>query len=271
MSVKDETQIEETVGITALFDGQDLTEETKDKITTIFEAVVSEKVKSIQEETVARLEEEYATKLEEQVELIRENLASDVDTYTTFVAEQWMEQNKLAVEQGIRTEIAESFISGLKGLFEQHNIQLPEEKTDVMVELATKIAELEDSLEEQITTNAILSKNSKELKKQLKINDLKEGMVATDAERLASLLEDVDFEDEDSFIKKATTIKEGLFIVSSETNGSIDSEVDDSLIKEENAGSDKPSKIESTAYDGDMAALIAGFSRVIGNSKQTKA
>ena len=190
-----------------IFGGEELSEEVKERASVLFEAVVLEKVNV----EVARLEEEFSSKLDEQAELATEDLTKKVDAYLDYVAEQWMEENKLAVESGIRSDIAESFISGLKELFSEHRIDVPDEEVDLVAEMAEKIEELEKSLNEQIDTNIEVSKELDEAKKSDVFDILSEGLADTQAEKLRSLTEGLEYVDLDDYSRKVEIIKENYF------------------------------------------------------------
>jgi hypothetical protein len=190
-----------------IFSGEDLSEDFKEKAAVLFETVVLEKVNV----EVARLEEEFSSKLDEQAELATEDLTKKVDAYLDYVAEQWMEENTLAVESGIRSDIAESFIAGLKELFSEHRIDVPEEEVDLVAEMAEKIEELEKSLNEQIDTNIEVSKELDEAKKSDVFDILSEGLADTQAEKLRSLTEGLEYVDLDDYSRKVEIIKENYF------------------------------------------------------------
>ena len=191
----------------ALFTGEELSEEFKDKATTIYEAAVMTRVK----EEVARLEEEYATKLEEEVAKSIEGLVEQVDGYLGYIAEQWIANNELALEHGIKSEIVESFITGMKGLFEEHYIDVPEEKYDVLGEMEETIASLEAKLNEQVEANVEMSKTIAESTRTQIVAEAAEGLSATEAEKFQGLAEELSFEDAETFANKVKTIRESYF------------------------------------------------------------
>lgn len=190
-----------------IFSGEDLSEDFKERAAVLFETVVLEKVNV----EVERLEEEFSSKLDEQAELATEDLTKKVDAYLDYVAEQWMEENTLAVESGIRSDIAESFISGLKELFSEHRIDVPDEQVDLVAEMAEKIEALEASLNEQIDTNIEVSKELDEAKKSDVFDTLSEGLAYTQAEKLRSLTEGLEYVDLDDYSRKVEIIKENYF------------------------------------------------------------
>lgn len=193
--------------VNEIFSGEDLSEEFKERASVLFEAVVLEKVNV----EVARLEEDFSSKLDEQAELATEDLTKKVDAYLDYVAEQWMEENKLAVESGIRSDIAESFISGLKELFSEHRIDVPDEEVDLVAEMAEKIEALEANLNEQIDTNIEVTKQLEEAKKSEVFEGLCEGLADTQAEKLRSLTEGLEYVDLEDFTRKVEIIKENYF------------------------------------------------------------
>lgn len=191
----------------ALFAGEELSEDFKNKAKTIFEAAVKRKL----EEEIQKIEEAYAQTLEEQVASIQEELSSNVDDYLNYVVEQWMSENEVAVEAGLRTELTEDFISGLKALFEEHYIDIPEEKVSVVEELGNKVSELEAKLNEEIETNVQLNKMLNESRKVEILNQMVEGLTATQADKLKSLVEGVSFDNVDEYAQKVATLRESYF------------------------------------------------------------
>ena len=191
----------------ALFTGEELTEEFKEKATTIFEAAVMVRVN----EEVARIEEEFAAKLEEATAKQIEGLVEQVDGYLGYIAEQWIAQNELALENGIKSEIVEGFITGMKGLFEEHYIDVPEEKYDVLGEMEETIASLEAKLNEQVEANVEMSKTIAESTRTQIVAEAAEGLSATEAEKFQGLAEELSFEDAETFANKVKTIRESYF------------------------------------------------------------
>ena len=187
--------------------GEELSEEFKTKATSIFEAAVIARVNSEMEKVTARLEEQAQTQLEEY----QAGLVEKVDSYLNYVVEQWMEENSLAVETGLRTEVAEDFISGLKTLFKEHYIEVPEEKYDVLDELQTMAQELEAKLNEAIDQNVQTSKELSTLKKSKVFEEQTKDLAATEVEKLRKLVEGVEFDNEDLYREKVAVIKENYF------------------------------------------------------------
>jgi hypothetical protein len=196
--------------IEALFAGEELSEDFKLKATTIFEAAVKAKV----DEEIARIEEAYAETLEEQVQSIQEELSSNVDDYLNYVVEQWVSENEVAIEAGLRSELTEEFISGLRNLFAEHYIDIPEEKVAVVEEMTAKVEELEAKLNEEIDRNVTLSKMINESKQFEILVDACDGLTDTQAEKLKSLAEGIEFTSSDEYAQKINIIKESYFTTS---------------------------------------------------------
>jgi len=188
--------------VDALLSGENLSEEFKQKATTIFEAAVIARSQAILEEIEEALYEEFEASVEE----IKEDLANKLDGYIGYMAEEWMKENQLAVEKGLRGEIVEEFITGLKGLFEQHYIDIPEEKVDVVEELTTKVEELTNQINEQIESSVQMKKELNEHKKNEAIHAVCEGLTQTQVEKLKSLAEGVEFTTEEEFAQKLETL-----------------------------------------------------------------
>lgn len=184
-----------------------LSEGFKDKAEVIFEAALKSKLS----EHVDRLEEKYAEELAEETDRIQSELVEKVDGYLNYVVEQWMEDNKIAVESGLRAEIAESFMQSLQTVFTEHYIEVPESKIDLVDEMSSKIDDLEEQISTQTDANVKLSESIKELKREKIVRDAAAGLSEAQAEKLKSLAEDVDFEDETKFAAKVDTIKESYF------------------------------------------------------------
>ena len=193
--------------IDALLSGENLSEEFTAKATTIFEAAVIARAEEVAEEIEAELTEQFHAAVEE----IKEDLAAKVDDYLNYMVEEWMKDNEIAIEKGLRAEIVEDFITGLKGLFEEHYIDIPTDKVDVVEELATKVEELEASLNEQISKGVELAKALNEQKKIEAIYTACEGLSQTQVEKLKSLAENVEFTTEEEFATKVETLKESYF------------------------------------------------------------
>ena len=194
--------------VEALVNGEgDLSEEFKRKAATVFEAAVKSKIRT----EIERLENEYEVKLKEGVESATEEMTDKVDTYLNYVTEEWMKENELAIERGLKGEIAEDFISGLKQLFEDHYIDIPDEKYDVLEAQSEKISELEGKLSETIEKNVSLKDNNATLVKEQVISEVSEDLADTEIEKFKSLVDDVDYSDEESYREKLGTLKESYF------------------------------------------------------------
>jgi uncharacterized coiled-coil protein SlyX len=193
--------------IDAMLGDAELTEEFKTKAATIFEAAVLARVA----EEAARIQEEFEAKLAEQVEQNTQGIVEQVDGYLGYMAEQWMAQNEIALEQGMKSEILEGFVNGLKGLFEEHYIDIPEERFDVLGEMENKIAELESKINEQVEVNVELTKTLAEAKRAEIVGTVSEGLTDTETEKFLSLAKEIAFEDSESFETKLKTIRESYF------------------------------------------------------------
>ena len=194
--------------VDALMNGEgDLSEEFKRKAATVFEAAVKSKVR----DEVSRLEDDYRKDLDENINATRDELTEKVDNYLNYVCEEWTKDNELAIERGLKGEIAEDFISGLKQLFEDHYIDIPNEKYDVLEAQSEKISKLEAKLSESIEKNVSLRTNNAGLVKEQVIFDMSSDLAETEIEKFKSLTEDVDFSDEDSYKEKLETLKENYF------------------------------------------------------------
>ena len=200
-----EYDIEEDVN--ALLGGEDLSEEFKEKAKTIFEAAINSKIAGIKEE----LEAQYEEKLAEEIESAKESLAERVDSYLEYVADEWFEENALAVETGLKSEMTESFLEGMKGLFEEHYVSIPEDKYDVLESMVEKLDDMETKLNEQIEKNISLNGRLSEATADGILDQVSEGLAQTQKEKLASLSESVEFESEESYREKLETLKESYF------------------------------------------------------------
>ena len=193
--------------VEALVVGEELSDEFKTKAATIFETAVKTKVR----EELTKIQEENDGVMQSLAEDTMSSVVEKIDDYLNYVVEQWMEDNQLAIERGLKGEIAEDFISGLKGLFEDHYIDVPDEKYDILEANLSKIEELEDKLNKQMEENVQLKKAKGELVKESMIADIADGMTDTETEKFQSLVEDVEFSDEESYNDKLKTIKESYF------------------------------------------------------------
>ena len=194
--------------IDALFaDDETISEEFKSKVSTIFEARVNDRIAQLEEETEAR----YAGMLEEAVESIKQDLTEKVDDYLSYIVEQWMEENQIAIESGLRAEMTEDFIAGLRNLFAENYIDVPAEKVDLVEELAAKVEELEGKLNEEIDRGVSYAKALVESRKTELTREVCEGLTATQVEKIKSLAESVEFSTEDEYKEKLETIRENYF------------------------------------------------------------
>jgi hypothetical protein len=194
--------------VNALLSGEEeLSEEFREKAKLVFEAALHAKTKEIQ----SALEEHYAAALAEEVEEIKLELTERVDSYLEYVASEWLEENALAVESGLKTEITESFIAGMKGLFEEHYVSMPEEKYDVLESMVEKLDEMETKLNEQIQRNVALNAKLAESAADRILNQVSEGLALSQKDKLASLAESVEFESENDYYQKLVTLRESYF------------------------------------------------------------
>ena len=184
-----------------------LSEGFQEKAAVIFEAAIKSKLS----EEIDRLEEQYTTELEESTKQTREELVEKVDGYLNYVVEKWMEENELAVETGLRAEIAESFMESLKSVFTEHYIDVPESKVDLVDDLSGQVEELEEQLNKSIEENMKLNESVEEFTRDKVISEASRDLASTEAERLKTLVEDIDFEDSETFAKKVETVKQSYF------------------------------------------------------------
>lgn len=193
--------------IDAMLAGENLSEEFKTKATMIFEAAVEARV----EELGKALEEQFSTEYDKAVEVIKEDFAEKLDSYLDYVVENWMEENQLAVERGLRTEITEDFIEALRNVFVEHYIDIPDEKTDIVEQLVDKVEELEEAVNTQLLKNIELKKSISEHKKEEIVNSICEGLSVTQAEKIKSLVKSVEFISEEDFSEKVESIRESYY------------------------------------------------------------
>jgi len=203
--VEEQYDIEEDVN--ALIEGEELSEEFKEKAKTIFEAAIISRVNQVKES----LEAQYEERLTEEVQEIAETLSERVDSYLEYVADEWFQENALAIEGGLKEELTESFMTGLKGLFEEHYVSIPEDKYDVLESMVEKLDEMETKLNEQIEKNVSLNKRLAESVADGIFDEISEGLAATQKEKLASLAESVEFESEEEYREKLETLRESYF------------------------------------------------------------
>jgi len=208
-----EQEVEETPAVdieedlAALFGGEELSEEFQEKAKTIFEAVVTAKVTEVQEAMAAQ----YESQLTEHLESVKAELVERVDAYLEYVSEEWVSENKIEVEHGLKTEMTESFLQGMKGLFEDHYVHIPDEKYDVLESMVSKLDEMETRLNEQIEANISLNKRLGETTADGIFREVTEGLAVTQREKLYALSEGVEFEGEESYREKLVTLRESYF------------------------------------------------------------
>ena len=241
------TSVKEDVD--ALMAGEELSEEFRQKAETIFEAAVLNRVKN----EVARIEEEFESKLAEAVAKNTEGIVEQVDGYLGYIAEQWMTQNEIALERGMKSDILEGFIGGLKNLFEEHYIDIPEEKFDVLGEMEFKIDELETKLNEQVAANIELSKTLAESNRAEIVKTVSEGLTDTETEKFMSLVEELSYEDQTSFETKVKTIRENYFTTKGSTE--IKSVVTDAPVEALTEGVSKKLDPTMSAYAAQLNKL----------------
>ena len=229
--------------VDALVEGEDLSEDFKKKASTIFEAAVKSKIRP----EVERIELEKTQEIAEDMESFKTELAEKVDGYLDYVVKEWMTENELAIERGLKGEIAEDFISGLKALFEEHYIDVPDEKYDILESQAQKIEELEGKLNETIGKLTEKKQSEDSLVRESVIKEVSSDLAETQSEKFAGLVEDVEFTDKDSFVEKLNTLKENYFPKSSPTQS----------LTEEN---------ESDAQEIDISDAMAAYTSAIKRS-----
>ena len=207
-TVEEETvEIDIEADVNALLGGEELSEEFREKAKTVFEAALQSKVNQLAEDMQAK----YDEKLVEEVESTKAALAERVDQYLEYVAEEWFVENELAIEHGLKTELTESFLGGMKNLFEEHYVQIPDDKYDVLESMVEKLDDMETKLNEQIEKNIGLNSRLSESVADGILDSISDGLAATQKEKLASLAESVEFESEDQYREKLETLKESYF------------------------------------------------------------
>ena len=234
--------------VSALVEGEEITEEFKEKAATIFEAAVKSKLRS----EVERIESAKVQEVAEEINTVRDELTEKVDNYMNYVVEEWMKENEIAIERGLKGEIAEDFISGLKDLFAEHYVDVPDEKYDILGQQSEKIDELEAKLNEQIEKSAELKKSHDVLVRESVFAEVASDLADTEVEKFKSLAEEVEFSDEESFKAKLDQLKESYFPKASTIAESVDSESDGS---------------ESYDTTGAMAAYMNAISNNVKRAK----
>ena len=234
--------------INALIAGEELSEEFEEKARTIFETAINSKVSIIKED----LEKEYAKILQEEIDSTKVELTERVDSYLEYVANEWLEENSLAVEQGLKAEMSESFLTGMKSLFEEHYVSIPEDKYDVLESMVNKLDDMEEKLNEQIEKNVGLTKRLSESKSDGILSDVSEGLAVTQKDKLASLAESVEFESETDYREKLVTLRNSYF--PTRQVASTQSE-DSEMLSEE-------SKTPVAEANGSMANYLTALQRI---------
>ena len=200
-----EINIEED--IEALLAGEELSEEFQQKARTIFEAAITSKIAEVKEE----VEQQYEKALTEEISTLKSELTERVDAYLEYVADEWVSENELALERGLKSEMTDSFLSGMKSLFEEHYVSIPEDKYDVLNNMVDKLDEMENKLNEQIDKNVALKKRLSESTSDVIFAEVTEGLAITQKEKLTSLAENVEFESEDNYREKLVTLRDSYF------------------------------------------------------------
>ena len=229
--------------MSALFSGEELSEEFQDKARTIFEAAINSRVASISED----LKKENEEKIGEEIESVKSALVERVDSYLEYVAGEWLKENKIAVEHGLKSEMTESFLSGMKELFETHYVSIPDDKYDVVENMVTKLDDMETKLNEQIEKNVSLNKRLAESTADGIVSSVAEGLALSQKEKLVSLAESVEFESEESYREKLETLKESYF------GQSVQKETSEEVLSEES---------QAQTYTGSMAQYVSALNRV---------
>ena len=245
-----EVNIEEDIN--ALVAGLELSEENTEKARTIFEAAINAKANEISEQ----IKTSYEEKLVEEVSTIKEELEDRVDSYLEYVADEWLEENKLAAETGLKTEMTESFLEGMKSLFEEHYVNIPEEKYDVLNSMVEKLDEMEDKLNEQIEKNVSLTKRLSESTADVIFADVCEGLADTQKDKLTQLAENVEFESEEAYREKLVTLKESYF----PSNAGIQRDTSENL--SEGNVADAPATVSNS-----MARYLDSLNRAVPTKK----
>ena len=236
--------------VNALLGGEELSEDFKEKAKTIFEAAINAKVSEIK----AKLDEEKTTAIEEAVATHKAELTERTDSYLEYVAQEWMTENQLAVEHGLKTEMTESFLEGMKSLFDEHYVSIPDEKYDVVSTMVEKLDDMETKLNEQIEKNVALNKRLSESVADVILADVSEGLAETQKEKLASLAEGVEFESEESYKEKLGTLRESYF---SDKKAATQTSTADTLME----------SADGEVASADVPASMESYMRLLGNMK----
>ena len=248
-----EEQIEDSIDVeedlTALLEGEELSEEFQNKARTIFEAAIKTKISEVKSE----LQEQYEKTIVEEVASVKAELAERVDAYLEYVSDEWMSENKLAVEAGLKTEMTDSFLTGMKSLFEDHYVTIPEDKYDVLNSMVEKLDEMEGKLNEQINKNVALNKRLAESTSDVILADVSEGLAVTQKDKLATLAENVEFDGEDNYREKLVTLRNSYF----PTNPGAPKQQTENLSEGAETGHQQP------AVTGSMESYLKAISRSV--------
>ena len=248
-----EEQIEDSIDVeedlTALLEGEELSEEFQNKARTIFEAAIKTKISEVKSE----LQEQYEKTIVEEVASVKAELAERVDAYLEYVSDEWMSENKLAVEAGLKTEMTDSFLTGMKSLFEDHYVTIPEDKYDVLNSMVEKLDEMEGKLNEQINKNVALNKRLAESTSDVILADVSEGLAVTQKDKLATLAENVEFDGEDNYREKLVTLRNSYF----PANPGAPTEKSENLSEGTETGHQQP------AVTGVMESYLSAISRSV--------
>ena len=248
-----EEQIEDSIDVeedlTALLEGEELSEEFQNKARTIFEAAIKTKISEVKSE----LQEQYEKTIVEEVASVKAELAERVDAYLEYVSDEWMSENKLAVEAGLKTEMTDSFLTGMKSLFEDHYVTIPEEKYDVLNSMVEKLDEMEGKLNEQINKNVALNKRLAESTSDVILADVSEGLAVTQKDKLATLAENVEFDGEDNYREKLVTLRNSYFPANPGTP----------TTKTENLSEGAETGHQQPAVTGSMESYLKAISRSV--------
>jgi hypothetical protein len=244
-------EIEVDDDLSKISESLDLSEENAEKAKTIFKAAVTSKV----EEARAELEEHYQTELKSQVETVKEELTSSVDKYLSYVAEEWTKENELAIERGLRSEMTENFIEGLKKLFVEHYVEVPEDKYDVMDELANRLDEMEQKLDAEVSKNMEITEELGSLKRQNVVNKACEDLSESQKEKMVSLANGVDFTDEADFEEKVAEIKEAYFGIEGDT-------IAEETVQEEGTGDFSEESSQGKVLDPSIARYSEALTKL---------
>ena len=248
-----EEQIEDSIDVeedlTALLEGEELSEEFQNKARTIFEAAIKTKISEVKSE----LQEQYEKTIVEEVASVKAELAERVDAYLEYVSDEWMSENKLAVEAGLKTEMTDSFLTGMKSLFEDHYVTIPEEKYDVLNSMVEKLDEMEGKLNEQINKNVALNKRLAESTSDVILADVSEGLAVTQKDKLATLAENVEFDGEDNYREKLVTLRNSYFPANPGTPNN----------KSENLSEGAETGHQQPAVTGVMESYLSAISRSV--------